>query len=293
VPQDDEGPADAGNGRLSAHGILAKLAWAMRSEPGDFRPHNEDFAAAFAPTTPDDSWDRGPLFIVADGVGGHEAGEVASRTAAETAVRKWSEGVPAAPAQAIRAATRAANIAVFDAALEQGRRGMATTMTALTLAGREALVANVGDSRCYLIRGDGCSQLTTDHSRVAEMLRVGLITPEQAAVHPARSMLTRTIGSEPMVQVDVVRHPTQAGDTFVLSSDGLWDLVARHEIMEVVSSLGSPEVPTVAQAADRLVDMALERKAPDNVTVVVVRVSTDRPVPAAGPRRTLLRRLRR
>jgi protein phosphatase len=281
---------ETGNGPLAGHAILAKLSWALRSEPGEVRPHNEDYAASYAPTIPDDAWDRGPLFVVCDGLGGHAAGEVASRTAAEAVLGSWTEGSPGAPHQALRAAVRRANVAVYDAALEAGKRGMATTLTALTLAGREAIVAHVGDSRCYLARRDTVTQLTNDHSRVGEMLRAGLLTPDQAASHPSRSMITRSVGSDPTVQVDLVRQGTEAGDTFVLCSDGLWDVVARHEIGAVAAGIGSPAVPTVAEAADRLAQMALERGTPDNVTVVVVRVTTDRPVPAAATRRGLFRR---
>jgi PPM family protein phosphatase len=280
----------SGNGALAGHALLAKLAWALRSEAGEVRPHNEDFAGVFAPTTPDDAWDRGPLFVVADGLGGHAAGEVASRGAVQAALHSWTAGGPAPPQQALRAAARSANVAVFDAGLEAGNRGMATTFTALTLAGRQAIVAHVGDSRCYLVRKGICSQLTNDHSRVGEMLRAGLLTPEQAADHPARSMITRTVGTDPSVQADLTSWDTEAGDTFVLCSDGLWDVVPGPEIGEVVGALGTPAVPTVAEAAGGLVDLALARNTPDNVTVLVVRVTTDRPVPAAGARRGLFRR---
>ena len=279
-----------GNGRLTGHGILAKLSWALLSEGGDIRPHNEDYAGAYAPTTPDDAWDRGPLFVVCDGLGGHESGEVASRLAVEAVLESWTAGTPGAPHQALRAAARAANLAVYDAALEPAHRGMATTLVTLTLAGREAIIAHVGDSRAYLVREAQCHQLTADHSRVGEMLRLGLLNPEQAANHPGRSMLTRTVGGEPMVQVDLARHPIELGDMFVLCSDGLWDSVSRAEISELCDAVGSPSVPTVAQVADGLVDLALKRGAPDNVTVCVVRVSSDRPIPAAGARRSLFRR---
>jgi protein phosphatase len=279
-----------GNGRLAGHGILAKLSWALRSEAGDVRPHNEDFAGAYAPTTPDDAWDRGPLFVVCDGLGGHEAGEVASRLAVETMLGSWTSGNPGPPHQALRSAARAANLAVYDAALNPPHRGMATTLVTLTLAAREAIIAHVGDSRAYRVRDGQCQQLTADHSRVGEMLRLGLLTPEQAANHPGRSMLIRTIGGEPMVQVDLSRHATETGDTFALCSDGLWDSVSRAEIGEICEAVGSPRMPTVVEAADGLVDLALKRGAPDNVTVCVVRVSTDRPIPAAGARRSLFRR---
>ena len=273
--------------------MLAKLAWAMRSEPGEVRPHNEDYAGVFAPTIPDDAWDRGPLFVLADGLGGHSAGEVASRTAVEAVLAHWSQGPPAAPRQALRTAARRANVAVYDAALEAGKRGMATTLTALTLAGREAIVAHVGDSRCYLVRSGACTQLTSDHSRVGEMLRAGLLTAEQAASHPARSMVTRTVGGDPAVQVDLIQQDTEQGDTFVLCTDGLWDVIGRAEIAEQVSAIGTPGTATVADAADRLVDLALARDTPDNVTVLVVRVTTARPIPAAGGRRGIFRRGRR
>ncbi len=285
-------PEDAGNGRLAGHAILAKMAWALRSEPGDVRPHNEDFAGVYAPTTPDDAWDRGPLFIVADGLGGHAAGEVASRTAVEAALAHWTSGNAGAPHQALRAAIRSANVAVYDAALQTRRRGMATTLTALTLAGKEAIIGHVGDSRCYLVRGETATQLTNDHSRVGEMLRAGLITAEQAANHPARSMISRSVGSEASVSVDIIRQPTQVGDTFVLCSDGLWDVVGRRDITEVVGAIGTVEVPTAIAAADTLIASALARNTPDNVTLLVVRITTDRPVPAAAARRSFLRRPR-
>lgn len=281
---------EAGNGQLDDHAVLAKLSWALRSHPGEVRPHNEDFAGAYAPTTPDDAWDRGPLFVVADGMGGHAAGEVASRVATETLLGSWATGTPAAPAAALRTAVRAANTAVCDAGTEAGNRGMGTTLCAITFAGAEALVANVGDSRAYRVRGDECRQLTADHSRVADMLRMRMITPEQAVNHPARSMLTRSLGAELLVQVDVVKEDVRKGDVFVLCSDGLWDVIARPDIAEVAAAIGTPAVPTPRDAAASLVDTALKRGTADNVTAVVVRITSDRPIPAAGGRRLFFRR---
>jgi protein phosphatase len=274
-----------GNGTLRSGAILAKLSWGMRSDPGPTRDHNEDFAGAYAPTIPDDAWDRGPLFVVADGLGGHAAGEVASRTAVETVLESWRSGSPGDPAKSLRSAARAANTAVFDRSLTAGRGGMATTLTALTFAGRDVVIAHVGDSRAYLVRGDTCRQLTTDHSRVGEMLRMKLISPEQAANHPARSQLTRTVGNDAMVQIDIVRDTITAGDTFVLCSDGLWGEVATHEILAVARGLGTAPVATSVAAADALVGMAVEREAADNVTAVVVHVSSGLPIPAAPAKR--------
>jgi PPM family protein phosphatase len=283
-------PPTEGNGHLDAHAVLAKVAWGLCSEPGDVRPHNEDFAGAYSPTTPDDAWDRGPLWVVADGMGGHAAGEVASRLAVTTLLDAWTAGASAAPPSALRSGVREANAAVHDAGMETGRRGMGTTMTALTLAGREATLAHVGDSRAYLVRDSQCRQLTTDHSRVAELLRMRLINPEQAATHPARSMLTRSLGADMMVQVDLVREPINTGDVFVLCSDGMWDMLSRPDIADMAGAIGSPDLPTPVDAARRLVDSAIKRGATDNVTAVVIRVTSDQPIPGAGARRSFFRR---
>jgi serine/threonine protein phosphatase PrpC len=279
-----------GNGRFDAHAVLAKVSWALVTDPGKVRPHNEDFAAYYVSTAPDDAWDRGPLWVVCDGMGGHAAGEVASRLAAEAVVSAWQHGDPGPPAAALRSAVRAANQAVFETGTQARQRGMGTTLCALTLSGTEAIIANVGDSRCYRVRGDQCDQLTTDHSRVAEMLRMRMITAEQAAVHPARSQLTRSLGGDMIVQVDLVKEAIRQNDTFVVCSDGVWDVVSRTDIASVCADVGSSDVPTTAVAAQRLVDTANERGTADNVTVVVVRITSDRPIPAASGRRSLFRR---
>jgi serine/threonine protein phosphatase PrpC len=122
------------------------------------------------------------------------------------------------------------------------------------------------------------------------MLRMKLITPEQAAAHPARSMLTRSLGGDPAVQIELVETDISVGDSFVLCSDGLWDSVGRSEIATVAAAIGTGATPTPVEAADALVDLALKRGAPDNVTAVVVRVKSGRPIPAAAGRRSLFRR---
>jgi protein phosphatase len=254
------------------------------------RETNEDFVAAYAPGTPDDSWDRGALFVLADGMGGHAAGEVASRVAVETMLARWTEGSGGQPHQALRAAVRDANAAVFDAAMEEGRRGMGTTMTALTLSQREAIIAHIGDSRAYLVRGGHCTQLTADHSRAAEMVRMKLITPEQAATHPARSMLTRSLGGEPAVQIDIIKQPIENNDALVLCSDGLWDMVSRAEIAEVCGALGTQAYATPNEAAAHLLDLANKRGAPDNISVLVIRITSPLPFPPTPARRSFFRR---
>lgn len=251
-------------GAQVAHADVPMLSWALHSDVGAVREGNEDSVGAYAPELPEE---RGPLFVVADGMGGHLAGEVASRIAVETMFGEWLGGAAGFPKQALRAAVVAANAAVFAASLDVEHHGMGTTLVALAFTGVEAVVAHVGDSRAYLVRGGEAAPLTRDHSRVNEMMRMRLITAEQAEHHPARSTLTRSLGQAPAVQVEIGRTEVRAGDAFLLCSDGLWDMVTREEIAQAAGSKKAP-----AEAAATLVATALERGAPDNVTCVVVRV---------------------
>lgn len=277
------GPSEAGSGRLASEGATDIVEWAYVCDPGPARDNNEDYAGAVTPDAGE------PLFVVADGMGGHAAGEVASRLAVEAMLAAWASGASGAAHQRLRSAARAANVAVFDAGQDTARRGMGSTLTALAVAGREAVIAHVGDSRAYAVRGDVASQITADHSRVGEMLRMRLITAEQAARHPSRSMLTRSLGTEPMVQIDLLRQPAEVGDAFVLCSDGLWDTVARAEIAGIVNGGRSEEgtaARSPAEAAAALIELALKRDAPDNVTVAVIRLLAH----GAVPGRRLFRR---
>jgi protein phosphatase len=256
-------------GTSSAQSESSQFSWAFRSHPGCQRTDNEDFVGAYAPAEPDE---RGSLFVVCDGMGGHEAGEVASRLAVETLVENWVGHTGGNSHQVLRAAVRSANSMVFSASLDTATRGMGTTLTSLAIVGGEAIVGHVGDSRCYRVRHGQCEQLTADHSRVGEMLRMRLITPEQAKNHPARSQLSRSLGGEPAVQVDIVRNPLVPSDAFVLCCDGVWDLVSMREI-----ALACAKGPV--EAAEEIIAMALDRGAHDNVTVVVVVMSADIPMP--------------
>ena len=282
--------AGSGNGPLRGHGLLAKLGWALRSDAGPLRPRNEDFAGVYAPTTPDDAWDRGPFFVVCDGRGDQGVGAVASRTAVESALAAWAAPDPAPPPEALRAAASAANDAVCKAARTREQPGMATTFTALTLAGREAVVVHLGDSRCYLVRQGICTQLTADHSRAEEVSSEALPGPELPGWSAEQSQLFGASGRDRTVPVDLFVTDTEAGDVFVLCSDGLSGAVTSGDIAEWASAVGSPAAPTVVEAAEELVDLALEAGASDNVTVLVIKVTTGRAVPAAGARRPFFRR---
>src|SRR5579872_2187990 len=198
-PTEPEGPLDGGPSvppeRLAGEGTTELVDWAYLCDIGTSRDNNEDYAGAVVPDSGD------PLFVVCDGMGGHAAGEVASRLGVETMLQQWASGSGAAH-QRLRSALRTANVAVFDASHDAGRRGMGSTLTALAVSGKEVAIGHVGDSRAYLVRQGQAAQLTADHSRVGEMLRTRLITAEQAARHPARSMLTRSLGTDPTVQPD-------------------------------------------------------------------------------------------
>jgi protein phosphatase len=282
APAEPSGGQLAGNGQLASGGASGLVEWAYISDPGNGRDSNEDYAGAIVP----EDTDAVPLFVVADGMGGHAAGEVASRLAVETVLGAWQSSGSGAAHQRLRSAVRAANVAVFDAGQDAERRGMGSTLTALAIAGKEAVIAHAGDSRAYLVRGGLASQLTADHSRVGEMLRMRLITAEQAARHPARSLLTRSLGTDPVLQIDLTRQPAELGDTYVLCSDGLWDVVARGEIATIAT--GEPAGDDDAsrppsEAAAALIELALKRDAPDNITVAVIRLLAHGTAPGRRP----------
>ncbi len=210
-------------------------------------------------------------------MGGHAAGEVASRIAVEALRRHLGRRArPARPHQLLQGAARAANLAVRRRRPSSpGAAAWARRCSAWRCGGTEAVIAHVGDSRAYLVRGDDCTQLTTDHSRVGEMLRMRLISAEQAANHPARSQLTRSLGGDPFVQVDLVRQAIQRHDTLVLCSDGLWDVVGATRDRRGRRAARRPaRSPTAIDAADRLVQLAVEARA---------RLITSRPSSSTSP----------
>ena len=204
------------------------------------------------------------VFAVADGVGGHRAGEVASGTAVEAIRASLARG------EAIDEAIRDANHAIFARAnADASLHGMGTTVTAAIVAGEgQLLIGHVGDSRAYLVRDGALSRLTTDHSLVQELLVEGRITADQAATHPQRSIITRAVGMETNIDVDVYPVEVHDGDQLLLCSDGLTDMVSEHGVHEILSEGGAPQ-----DRAEALVDRALENGGADNVTAIVLHVS--------------------
>ena len=263
----------AANGAVSTGGLVVRAA--LRTDVGLVRSENQDFGTFTTPEEESDSHPGGRLLIVADGMGGHRGGATASRLAGETVKAQYLGSETTDVQAALREALLRANARIFHEA--QGNpelRGMGTTASALAVRHGEAWFGHVGDSRIYLIRGDEIKQLTDDHSLVASMVREGLLTTKEAEVHPRRNVLQRSMGVAEHVEIDV-RGPFRMveGDTFILCSDGLHGLVKEEEMKEVA------QLP-IEQAADEYLKRALERGAPDNVTVIVARVERSADAPA-------------
>jgi serine/threonine protein phosphatase PrpC len=239
----------------------------LRTDVGLVRSENQDFGTYTTPSEEKDSHAAGRLLVVADGMGGHRGGATASRIAGETVKAQFLGSETHDIAASLREALARANARIFsEAQSNPDLRGMGTTTSALAVRGEHGWLAHVGDSRIYLVRGDTIRQLTEDHSLVATMVREGLLTPQEAEVHPRRNVLQRSMGVADDVEIDV-RGPfqLQEGDTFILCSDGLHGLVKEQELKEIAQG-------TIEAAADEFLRRALERGAPDNVTVIVARV---------------------
>jgi PPM family protein phosphatase len=232
-----------------------RYIWATATHPGMVRDNNED---SVFPTSSGDSTNSA-LIIVADGMGGHIAGEVASRIAVNVAA---SSEVP--PGDRVAAGNRAIR---EEVAREPSLEGMGTTMTLLSIVDRTATIGHVGDSRAYLLRGGELKQLTEDHTVAAELVAMGQLSPEGAASHPQRHMLTRTLGLTRFVNVDEIEIEILDGDRILLCSDGLTEMVDDGTIAATLAD-GAPD-----EVAWELVELANRAGGVDNITVVVVAAS--------------------
>ena len=223
------------------------------SDPGRVRDHNEDAYLV-----------RPPVFVIADGMGGHAAGEVASKLAVDSIAQASLDG--SGGRTAVRQALVEANSVVFRAAGDSGsQRGMGTTCAVLVVGDHVVHVGNVGDSRIYRLRDDSLVQLTHDHTVVAEMVDQGLIKPDEAVLADNRSFLTRALGGAADVDAEVDTLDLLRGDRFVLCSDGLSSMVNDAEIQRIVASVADPQA-----AVQSLVDAANAAGGDDNVTAIVV-----------------------
>lgn len=241
---------------------------AGRTDVGVIRSGNED-SLILVP-------DRG-IFVVADGMGGHAAGEVASEMAVRFVARELDSlrGLgDEQVAERMRGAIRAANGAIFQRTLtEHDKRGMGTTVTALTLFETRFLIGQVGDSRAYLLRDSRLSQLTKDHSYVQEQVDAGYLTPEQARTHPYSNVITRCVGANSEVMPDIYVGTVKPKDVFLLASDGLTGMLEDYQLQELLSPDRMPE-----DEVDALIAEANRHGGLDNITAIIVRVdSVDAP----------------
>jgi len=250
----------------------------LRTDVGLVRSENQDFGAYTTPQEEQVSHPGGRLLIVADGMGGHRGGATASKLAAETVKAQYLGSETTDIGAALRDSLARANARIFsEAQSNPDLRGMGTTTSALAVRNGQGWLAHVGDSRIYRVRNDAIEQLTDDHSLVATMVREGLLTSQEAEVHPRRNVLQRSMGVSEDVEIDV-RGPfdLQEDDTFILCSDGLHGVVKEAEMLEIARL-------SIEEAADEFLKRALARGAPDNVTVIVARVeATDEPEPVAA-----------
>jgi serine/threonine-protein kinase len=246
-----------------------ELTYAELSSPGPARENNEDFVGFWQPQSLEEKRSHGAVAVLADGVGGMDRGEVASRLAVETALKAFREAPEGkTPQQLLTLMFNEANLAVYDKAMENnGKSRMATTLSIAVLRNNEIVVGNVGDSRVYLVRKAGIEQLSTDHSYTGMQQKFGLISEQDAKTSEHRNVLTRSVGQEPVIGVDVEGTTAYKGDRVVLCSDGLYAYVADSEIADIVSRL-SP-----AQACRQLVALAEKRGTDDNLSVQILQIN--------------------
>ena len=249
-----------------------KLDFFGTTDVGRRRKNNEDYFGVF---------EADQLFVVADGMGGHAAGEIASSTAVQAMAEfvaltaketdiTWPWGVDpnlSLVANRLKTAVRFGNQKVLDLSLTQADyEGMATTVVGVLFEGATAHIAHVGDSRLYLVNGSGITQITTDHSWVLEQVALGVLTHDQARAHPLRNVVTRAIGAAPDLNVDVTAHPMAVGDVLLLCSDGLSGMVVDSELERIVKANPNPK-----KAAELLVNEANSHGGEDNITVLLVK----------------------
>jgi serine/threonine protein phosphatase PrpC len=241
-----------------------KLVYAARTDVGMIRSGNEDNF------TVDSSVTRG-IFIVADGMGGHAAGEVASEMAVQIVQRELApvknlDGDDVS--KLVAASLKHANRAIHDRTLtEVDKQGMGTTVSALLLSGSRYLIGQVGDSRVYLLRDGQFSQLTKDHSYVQEQVDAGFLTPEQARYHPYSNVITRCVGAGQDVEPDIYRGEVRAGDLYLVASDGLTGMVDDRRLAQLLNSRAEPD-----RKVQSLIAEANGRGGLDNITAIIVQV---------------------
>ncbi len=244
--------------------LRAASGYFAHSDTGRQRRVNED--SYFA---------RSPVFVVADGMGGAQAGEVASRVAVEAFERGLDDATADSPEQLLANRVQEANARINEMShADQERAGMGTTITAAHVGDNDVAIAHVGDSRAYRLRGDDFQRLTEDHSLVEEMRRRGQLTAQEADEHPQRSIITRALGPEPRVQVDTYSWRGEPGDVYLLCSDGLTSMISEARVADIVR--GTRSLPDAGRA---LIAAANDAGGRDNITVILFKPRGGRSAP--------------
>ena len=251
--------------------VSSKIIASLRTDEGLIRGHNEDFVACWEPNTAEEAAQNGWLYVVADGVGGADAGEVASQYASERAISHYLENEEALDwgARILNAMQRANDDLRQMVVDRNDHKRMATTMVAALIYDQTAFIANVGDSRGYLWRNNHLAQITKDQSLVAKLVEEGAITESEALNHPHKNVILYSIGSEKIAKIDLFEQPLITGDILLLCSDGLTRHVADEEIGQIIQ-----EQPP-DKATQTLIDLANERGGQDNISVAVIQYHND------------------
>ncbi len=251
---------------------VLELQFGAKTDLGRIRENNEDKFEFYQPDDPTILATRGSLFAVADGMGGHAAGQIASEIALKNVLSGYYDSIGDDIGPALTNAMRLANETVYAIAqMIPERAGMGTTMTALALVENRAVVAHIGDSRAYLIRDGDMRQVTRDHSLIEEQIRQGVITRDEAEISPFRNVITRCIGTMPVIEPETFEEKVLAMDRWVLCTDGLTAHVEPEEICQIALHHAPSE------ACRQLVELANARGGRDNITLIIVHIHTMQP----------------
>lgn len=244
----------------------ANLKVIILSDLGNIRTNNEDMGLFFKIADENIIREKGCMLMVADGMGGHQAGEVASKMASEIISREYFEQTNGTVEKNLAAAFIQANKKIFEKSTSsQTHKGMGTTCTVLVVIDQDIYFAHVGDSRAYIVKGDSIMQITTDQTYVQELVNSGEITAAEAAVHPKRNVLTNAMGTKPDMKVDTgkYKYRFENNDRLLLCSDGLYDYLNQEELKEILLQ------NSLKAAADKMIQEAKTRGGHDNITVVI------------------------
>ncbi|HEX4796578.1 MAG TPA: protein phosphatase 2C domain-containing protein, partial [Humisphaera sp.] len=251
-----------------------EITYAGQSSAGRVRTNNEDSLDFWQPASPEEWRTRGAVAILADGVGGHGDGEIASQLACSKARQAFTEAkAGCTPNQLLHQMFSNANLAVYDQGMKQRIEGrMLTTLTISVMRHNEIAIGHVGDCRVYAVQGSRIRRVTSDHSYAGVQLKLGLITVQEAMNSPFRSVLTRAVGQEPMIRADYHTLSVSHGDFIIQATDGLWCYLTENEIHDFVSK------QTPENACREMIALAEKRGGQDNLTLQVIRIdSVERP----------------